>query len=103
MDRQALIQTLKSRKTWLETSLDKIEDTLDAQPPKDFEDRATEREDDEVLEHLGTNELTELKQVNAALARVEAGTFGICVACGNEVSGERLAVVPHASRCRTCV
>jgi len=102
MDRQELIQTLKSRKAWLETSLDKIEDSLDAQPPKDFEDRATEREDDEVLERLGTNELTELKQVNAALARFEAGTYGICVVCGNEISSERLAVVPHAARCRRC-
>ena len=102
MDHQEVIQSLKDRKAWLETSLNKIERALDTEPPKAFEDRATERQGDEVLEHLGTSELNELKQVNAALERVEAGTFGICVACGDAVSDDRLTAVPHAARCRNC-
>lgn len=102
MDHKAVIRSLKNRKAWLEASLNKIERTLDTEPSKDFEDRATEREDDEVLEHLGKSELIELKQVIAALERVKAGTFGVCVACGDTVSEDRLTVIPHAARCRKC-
>ena len=102
MTHEAFITALRDRKVWLEKSLDTIEDTLDTPPPKDFEDRATEREGDEVLESLGTAELAELKQINAALARVEAGTYGVCVECGEDISAERLKIVPQAPRCRNC-
>ena len=102
MAAETFITMLHERKAWLEKSLDQIEETLDAPPPKDFEDRATEREGDEVLESLGTVELNELKQINAALKRVDDGTFGVCVQCGEDISTERLNVIPHAARCRNC-
>ena len=102
MAAETFVAMLHERKAWLEKSLDQIEETLDTQPSKDFEDRATEREGDEVLESLGTAELTELKQINAALGRVEDGTFGVCVNCGEDISAERLKVIPHAARCRNC-
>ncbi len=102
MAAETFITMLHERKAWLEKSLDQIEETLDTPPPKDFEDRATEREGDEVLESLGAVELAELKQINAALERVNAGTFGVCVKCGEDISEERLKVIPHAARCRNC-
>ena len=96
------IAALRSRKAWLERSLDEIEETLDTPPSKDFEDRATEREGDEVLESLGVAELAELRQINAALTRVEAGTYGVCVQCGEDIAKERLNVLPHAPLCQNC-
>lgn len=102
MAAETFVTMLHERKAWLEKSLDQIEETLDTPPPKDFEDRATEREGDEVLESLGAVELAELKQINAALERVNAGTFGVCVKCGEDISEERLKVIPHAARCRNC-
>jgi RNA polymerase-binding transcription factor DksA len=35
----------------------------------------------------------------AALKRIEAGTYGICVDCGKQISEERLAFRPEAARC----
>lgn len=102
MDHKKHIVALRDRKAWLERSLDKIEATLDTTPSADFEDRATERETDEVLESLGTAELAELKQINAALERVDAGTYGVCVSCGEDISNERLEVLPHTPKCRNC-
>lgn len=102
MDIQHFQDLLTSRAVYLENSLNEIEATLDIEPSKDFEDRATEREGDEVLERLGTAELVELRQVKAALHRIEAGTFGDCAACGEEISAARLEVVPHTQMCRRC-
>ena len=42
------------------------------------------------------------KQVEAALARIEAGTYGTCTDCGQQISEARLQVRPEASRCIEC-
>ena len=52
-----------------------------------------EREGDEVLESLGNAGLMEIKMIQAALARVREGTFGVCVNCGEDISEERLETV----------
>ncbi|MEM7684675.1 MAG: TraR/DksA family transcriptional regulator [Paracoccaceae bacterium] len=102
MDAAHFTQILTDRKAYLESSLNHIEHELDKEPSKDFEDRATEREGDEVMEHLGTAELAELRAVNAALHRLKDGTYGDCAACGEEISTARLEVVPHTQTCRKC-
>jgi DnaK suppressor protein len=38
-----------------------------------------------------------------ALARLDAGTYGACVTCGEALPIERLELVPDAERCMTCV
>ncbi len=93
---------LKSRLAELTARLGAVEEELDQPSDPDVEDRATEREGDEVLEGLGNAGQAEIRMIEAALARIEAGEFGICVACGDPISEERLAVVPHAARCRKC-
>ena len=102
MDTQHFKELLSARKAYLESSLEEIETTLDTEPSKDFEERATEREGDEVMESLGNAELLELRQVNAALARIDKGEFGVCAACGEDISPARLEIVPHTQKCRNC-
>jgi DnaK suppressor protein len=43
-----------------------------------------------------------LRSIDEALARVENGTYGICVDCGDEIGLERLKVLPFAVRCVDC-
>lgn len=43
-----------------------------------------------------------LNRVNEALGRLEAGRYGFCGECGDEISGARLRALPFASRCRDC-
>ena len=79
-----------------------IEHALDAPMPKDWEDRSSERQGDEVLEALGHVEMAELKRIDAALERIEDGTYGNCLKCGETISDARLAAVPEAALCRNC-
>jgi RNA polymerase-binding transcription factor DksA len=102
IDTAACKNRLTRRLAELEGRLHDIEDELDEPAAADFEERATEREGDEVLESLGQAGLTEIRQIRAALARIEAGTYGVCAECGEEISTERLEVVPHAMTCRRC-
>ena len=41
-------------------------------------------------------------EIDAALSRVDAGTYGICESCGNPIPEARLEVVPEATLCVGC-
>jgi len=43
-----------------------------------------------------------LALVDAALARLEADTFGICLRCGRPIAPERLDALPWAAHCIEC-
>ena len=79
-----------------------IEKTLDAPKTKDDEDRATELEDQDVLEEVGNTSLRETELLHAALGRIDNGTYGICLSCDEPISEARLNAVPYAPLCKTC-
>ncbi|MBN1200435.1 MAG: TraR/DksA C4-type zinc finger protein [Anaerolineae bacterium] len=43
-----------------------------------------------------------LRQIEEALARYEAGTYGICENCGREIDIARLEAIPYTSLCLRC-
>lgn len=86
----------------LDTRLHGIEEELDAHQSKDWEELATEREEDEVLEGMGAAGLAEIESIRAALGRLKDGTYGMCVKCGEEIEAKRLDVVPATPFCSGC-
>jgi len=48
---------------------------------------------------LGENSEQVLSEIDAALKRIEDGTYGKCDACGREIDTERLEVYPWARLC----
>jgi DnaK suppressor protein len=60
---------------------------------------ATERE----LEFaLGERETAGLAAIDAALARIDAGSYGLCTDCGAAIAAARLQASPEAWRCLSC-
>ena len=51
---------------------------------------------------LDARESAELNQVQAAIDRVEAGTYGVCIDCGTDIALARLQATPEAGRCMAC-
>lgn len=45
---------------------------------------------------------TRLRQIEEALHRFEAGTFGICENCGGEIDIARLEAIPYTEHCLRC-
>ena len=56
----------------------------------------------EVRDGLDDEAATELNQVNEALARLDAGEYGFCKSCGNEIGVMRLEALPYATLCIDC-
>lgn len=51
---------------------------------------------------LDEHETQELSAIDAALARIAAGTYGQCVDCGADIAPQRLQAAPAAARCIAC-
>ena len=43
-----------------------------------------------------------LDQVDAALRKIDDGTYGTCASCGKSIEAARLKALPHASLCISC-
>ena len=82
--------------------LAQVEDALDDPMPKDSEDAALAREDDEVLEEIGHAALREKAMIVAALERIVSGEYGVCAQCGEDISEARLDVLPYTPVCAKC-
>ena len=62
-------------------------------------DHASDLLDRELDASLGDNAEEIVREIDAALARIAAGTYGTCAACGGPIGEERLDAVPYATLC----
>lgn len=95
-------EQLEARLAELSHEVVEIDHSLREPDDADVEERATENEGDEVLEGLGNHALDEIAQIEAAISRMELGTYGQCTECGNDISEPRLAAMPYAAKCIDC-
>ena len=80
----------------LDERLGKITDDVrhSEQPPEqDFSEQAVSAENDEVLDALGNATRDEVEKIKQAISRIDAGTYGICLLCGEPIKKERLAAL----------
>jgi RNA polymerase-binding protein DksA len=65
-------------------------------------DTATGTVDREIDYTLEENEERVLAAIDAALKRIEDGTFGTCRSCHQEIAIERLEALPYTTQCIDC-
>jgi DnaK suppressor protein len=65
-------------------------------------DTATETVDREIDYTLEASDGRLLAEIDAALGRIENGTYGTCVNCGAQIPPERLEAMPWATLCIEC-
>lgn len=70
--------------------------------PADSREAAIAVENDEVLQGIEAAAVDELRRIEGALQRVDAGTFAYCEKCGAEIEAERFAAAPYATTCVPC-
>jgi RNA polymerase-binding protein DksA len=80
-----------------------IEDDTDDQPSDNhLAETATVTYDRELDNTLEENSERVLAEIDAALERIEGGTFGTCEKCGKPIGDERLEALPYATQCIDC-
>ena len=73
-----------------------VDESIDADP----NEVADKIEEFETNQAITESFKVELMEVTNALAKIEAGTYGMCEVCGKEIEEERLKVNPSARTCK---
>jgi DnaK suppressor protein len=97
---------LLDRRNAIETLIAEVEreaGTLQNGAHPDVLDHAAHRESIAVLESIRGTQRNELGELEAALERIEKGTYGTCQMCGGAVGRQRLRAIPEARYCIDCV
>jgi DnaK suppressor protein len=68
----------------------------------DFVDQASDDNEVHVNIRLRQTDAKLLRAIEAAIARIENGSYGICTQCEEEISAARLQAVPWTSVCVAC-
>lgn len=76
--------------------------TQEREASADNLDLATEESNRDFSLRLQDRERRMMGKIRAALQRIEDGEYGICVACGEDISERRLMARPVASHCIDC-
>lgn len=93
---------LVQKKEELDSRLARITSNVRRGLETDSEERATQLEDNEVVDALGNEAREEIDKISAALRRMDSGEYGVCSKCGEAVGESRIRAYPYANECIDC-
>jgi DnaK suppressor protein len=102
MAHEELKLELEQRLSDLQSRLSSIKRDVTRSHSGDSAEQAQERENDEVVDAIGNETAQSIRVIQAALARIDDGTYGLCENCGEDIAPARLSAVPEATRCVNC-
>jgi len=71
-------------------------------PLEHLADRGSDNFDRELMIGILQNSEAEICEIDAALAKIDAGTYGVCDNCNGKISRSRLKALPFARLCIKC-
>lgn len=95
----------KRRRTILETARraqQELEALRGAERDPEFEEGAQAEHEEYTLSRVSEVQRRQVAMIDAALARIDAGEYGVCVDCETEIDVRRLKAVPFAVLCTDC-
>lgn len=100
---------LRERAVQLRNEVQRTRARSAEETPSQVADRARDSEDDSFAALIVDTNLTEIERdvdelrlIDSALQRIDAGTYGNCSDCGKEIPVARLKAEPTAERCIQC-
>jgi DnaK suppressor protein len=84
------------------TSLEQETRALDLDIPQDSGDRSVINLSKETLFEQGSQRRGLLRRIEGAIDRIDDGSFGTCLGCGQEIAVRRLQALPWTQYCLQC-
>lgn len=100
--RLALISKKHTLSRAINSELDEMRDGGEGHHLADMDDLGGDANDEETSYKILEIESAELDQIDYALGRITAGTYGLCEECEKPIHGDRLRALPFATLCVTC-
>lgn len=79
-----------------------IEALRGAERDPEFEEGAQAEHQEYTLHRVGEVQRRQVELIDAALARVDAGEYGVCLDCSVDIDPRRLQALPFALLCTEC-
>ncbi len=76
--------------------------SLEVDSPQDIGDRSVTSLSKESLFQQSSHRRTLLRLIEAALRRIQDGSFGACIVCGDDIPSRRLKALPWTQHCLRC-
>ena len=102
MDQNKVRTQLLDAKAVLEKRIAMIHDHARKPLDADSAEQAAQLGNVEVVTALESEAFEDLASIDAALQRIEAGNYGVCASCGEDIGEQRLAVRPESLECVDC-
>jgi DnaK suppressor protein len=110
IDLQKMRERLEAKRDELQTQIaglteahpTPVDPTIGSEAPQDFEEDAVDFLEIQQEQSILVNEQALLTEVLAALKRIDDGTYGLCVNCGQPIPEKRLEAIPWAARDVKC-
>jgi DnaK suppressor protein len=99
---QLVRHKLADRLEELNARVERIEAEQRRPMEHDSMEQVVERENDEVLDGVERSALAAIAAIRQALSRLDSGTYGLCIWCGEAIAPARLEAMPTASQCIRC-
>jgi DnaK suppressor protein len=100
--REQELQLLSQIEAELDESVANASGDLSTHPSHDLADSGTDTAGREKNFYLASMEGDTLVEIDEALRKIYAGTYGVCEMCGCAIPEERLEAVPFARLCLEC-
>jgi len=101
MMQQRLTKRRQELRRYLAGEVNELRDSVESGVGDEI-DNSVDSEHAAIRSQLADFESRELKQIDAALERVEAGRYGKCDTCDSSIGIERLRAVPYVADCIEC-
>jgi DnaK suppressor protein len=100
-DTQKFVTLLRVKHEELSSALRKRDDIAIEKAPDGIDEVQLMGERELAIRNLDRNSAA-LRQITRALARIDNGTYGICLHCEELISPKRIAAVPWTAFCLSC-
>ena len=105
MDTEQIREKLNAQREELLERVDRTSKHLyqrDKPVSPSFAEQSVEMENQELMYTLDREGKEEIRKISKALARLDSGEYGLCVNCGEDISEQRLEVLPYTDVCIDC-
>jgi DnaK suppressor protein len=101
VDIQKMKTRLKTRFAELRAHIknDDLVESNENEKSPEFEEAASDMVDEEMEQAFVSDEVGVMTEIQDALKRIEEGTYGFCLQCGQPIPEKRLEAIPWAAYC----
>lgn len=100
--RESFRSLLLQKKAELAQRVDRIHEHARDPLEADSSEQAAQLGNVAVVAALEAEAVAEIAEIDGALSRLDAGRYGVCVSCGDDINQARLQAYPASAECLDC-